>query len=394
MKLDSRNPRHWVYLVLFSLNAICATVLRWLGIRGKRRMVLFYGHKLNGNLAAVLDAAHATPGFPPVAFLTMDPDYHRQLVAEGRPCVLATSPAAASALAGARAVVSDHGLHALEFIQRLTRLPFFDVWHGIPFKGFDADDFRVQRRFTETWVTSPMLAELYVERFGFRAERVKITGYARTDRLVRRSESLGGLRAKFGLDAAGDRKIVLFAPTWKQDAKGRSVFPFDTDERSFFGALEGVCRRAGACLVVRSHLNTRGMDDLVGDWIFAVPHARYPDTEGLLLLSDVLVCDWSSIAFDFLLLDRPAIFLDVPPPFAKGFALGPEFRFGPVVGSVGALVEQLEHSLAAPAGYLAAHGERHAQVRHQLYGTLADGGSAGRCVDRLEAYLARSGSSR
>ena len=69
-------------------------------------------------------------------------------------------------------------------------LAFFDVWHGIPFKGFDAEDFRVQRHYDETWVASPLLRDLYVDRFSFEPERVVPTGYARTDRLVRRDDDL------------------------------------------------------------------------------------------------------------------------------------------------------------------------------------------------------------
>ena len=394
MKLDRRNLRHWVYLARFAAVTACATLLRWLWPRAAGGPVLFYGHKLNGNLAAVLDAAQATPGFPPVAFLTMDPVYHQQLIAEGKPSVLATSLAAIPALARTRAVVSDHGLHALELMQRMTRLPVFDVWHGIPFKGFDADDFRVQRRFSETWVSSPLLASLYVERFGFEPERVVATGYARTDRLVRREESPAALRAKFGLEGLGERRIVLFAPTWKQDASGRSIFPFGVDAQAFFGAMESVCRESDACLVLRSHLNTGAVAGPASDWIRAVPHATHPDTEGLLLLSDVLVCDWSSIAFDYLLLDRPTLFLDVPPPFAKGFSLGPEYRFGALVESMDALRSALARYLSSPADYLREHGDRHAQVRSQVYAGLADGASSARCLARLERALASRGSSR
>src|SRR3546814_3640481 len=76
--------------------------------------------------------------------------------------------------------------------------------------------------------------------------------------------------------------------------------------------------------------------------VVAFPGDLYPNTEEILQISDALICDWSSIAFDYLLLDRPTYFLDVPPPFRKGLALGANYRFGPVVLGLEQLVAQLE----------------------------------------------------
>src|SRR3546814_11702319 len=85
--------------------------------------------------------------------------------------------------------------------------------------------------------------------------------------------------------------------------------------------------------------------------VVAFPGDLYPNTEEILQISDALICDWSSIAFDYLLLDRPTYFLDVPPPFRKGLALGANYRFGPVVLGLEQLVAQLESWLKASSNY-------------------------------------------
>jgi CDP-glycerol glycerophosphotransferase len=397
MKIDKTKPSHWLLLGLFGLNAVGAMLWRYLKRPNQKtpRTVVLYGHKLNSNLLAIyrlLRVKHRKAIEP--VFLTMDPAYYRRLRANGDSACLAIAPACASVLARADAVISTHGLHSLQIMLGRSNIRFFDVWHGIPFKGFDAEDFRVQHRYDETWIPSPLLANLYTQRFGFRAAQVKVTGYARTDALVVPQESDCAIRQRLGLGHTRGQKLVLFAPTWKQDARQRSLFPFGVEGQGFLEKLTVVCQRNGAKLLLRVHLNTKDPVTLPDDGVIPVPFADYPDTEAILRISDVLICDWSSIAFDYLLLNRPTLFLDVEPPFAKGLSLGQEYRFGPVVRDLDELLHQLERSLAAPEEYQADYGARQTAIREAVYGQYADGNSAARCVDRLRQALSITESSQ
>ena len=372
-----------------------ALLLRPFRRRSGRKRVILYGHKLNGNLLAIYRYLRASPSTGiDVAFLTMDPAYHRELVARGESSLLAISPRCIAWLVTADAIVSGHGLHALQPMLSLSDLKFFDVWHGIPYKGFDADDFRVQHRYDEVWVSSPLLRDVYIDRFGFPPARVHATGYARTDRLVRRTEDPAGIKRYLGLDPASSDKLVLFAPTWKQDARNRSLFPFGLDEKTFLGALAELGERVGATFLMRAHLTSGAVAAHGFDRIVDVPHAEFPDTEEILLVSDILVCDWSSIAFEYLVLDRPTIFLDVDAPFAKGLSLDASNRFGAVVGSMDALMERLERYLVEPERYTQEFSAKCNEVKARVYDGYADGHATARCVERLGRHLATDGSSR
>src|SRR5690606_1058052 len=134
-----------------------------------------------------------------VVYLSLDPDYARTLRSEGVNVVCAVHPRAAIVLARTAVMITDHGLHVMEPLLWLTRIRFVDVWHGIPFKGFDAADFRVQHHYDEVWVASPLMAEYYTQKYGFDPSRVVVTGYARTDRLVKRDEDVSGIRKCLGI---------------------------------------------------------------------------------------------------------------------------------------------------------------------------------------------------
>lgn len=385
MKVDKRNPLHWLLLGAFFGVVAVAILLRPLAWKNPRKRVIFYGHKLAGNLLPTYRALEEQgPDFES-CFLTMDLAYCRHLRSRGERAIFAISWPAVAWLASADAVISDHGLHAIRPMQAMTDLKFFDAWHGIPFKGFDRDDFSVQHRFDEVWVASPLLAEIYAQRFGFSPLRVVATGYARTDILVDGKADASEVRRELGIRP--DAKVVLFAPTWRQDDPGRSVYPFGVSPEDFFDAMSDFAARHGAIFIVRDHLNQGARHEATRPGIVYLPFATYPWTERLLLAVDVLVCDWSSIAFDFLLLDRPAIFLDVPAPFAKGLTLDASWRYGQLVGSAEELLQALEASVADPSAFMAEHGARMEELRDRLYGGMADGKSAERCVQRLICSL-------
>ena len=387
MKIRKHNPFHWILLGLFGLNVVLAILLRRIMPKpaAPHRTVILYGHKLNGNLLSIyrrLNEHHSAVIRP--LFLTMDPVYHRQLKAKGENSCLAVSPAAISILSRTSAIVSDHGLHAMQPMLRTTDIRFFDVWHGIPFKGFDADDFAVERRFDEVWVASPLHRRLYIDRFGFHNDQVIATGYARTDRLITQEEDPARIRARLGVSPTA--RTILFAPTWKQDDRGRSLYPFGHDADTFLEALSRVAENHDATVMVRPHLNAA--DNIPQHpRVRVLSSSQHPDTEEILLATDILICDWSSIAFDFLLLDRPTLFLDVPSPFRKGFSLGPEYRFGSIIQDLDTLTDQLHSTLTHPAQYWAVHRTAHKSIRHEIYDDCADGHAAERCVQRLRRHL-------
>ncbi|WP_019612193.1 CDP-glycerol glycerophosphotransferase family protein [Thioalkalivibrio sp. AKL7] len=397
MKIDKRKPSHWLYLSASAFNVLAAILIRPLLKLRKAPSpppptILLYGHKLNGNLLALYNAFCTRHPEMDVRFLTLDPLYQRELRSRGTRSTLLTAPAASLHLARAHAIISDHGLHTLQPLLALTDIRFFDVWHGIPFKGFDADDFRTQHRYDEVWVASPLHRELYTDRFGFDSKRVVATGYPRTDRLLQPESTPPEIRERLGLPVTGP--LILFAPTWAQDDAGRAIYPFGHDEETFLEALTNVATHHNATILLRPHLNTRSRATAQHPHIRCLPSDKHPDTEEILLVSDVLICDWSSIAFDYLLLSRPTIFLDVPAPFRKGFSLGPEYRFGPIVHDLERLTQTLEEALATPDRYWRAHREQHTSTQHAVYRRHRDGKAADRCIERLQTYLAMSESSR
>jgi CDP-glycerol glycerophosphotransferase len=387
MKIDKRNPRHWLLLLAQGLYSLTGTLVRALRPLPSRPLVVFYGHQYAGNIKALYDHWRALPdpGFD-CACAFLDPGAAERAARDGISVLRCWRARDMARVARADIMVTDHGLHAMILLKRLTRIRFVDVWHGIPFKGFEPDDFTVQHDYDEVWVSSPLLQSLYVDTLDFPASIVKPLGYARADKLFRGDAPGNSFRADQGL--ADDRRIVLYAPTWEHDDHSRSQMPFGESYDSFYTRLGELCTRAGAVLVVRSHLNTSIEGGQYPGVIFC-SMAQFPDTESLLQETDVLICDWSSIAFDFLATGRPTLFLDVKPPFKHGYTLGPNYRFGAIVDDLASLAQRLEQALSQPQHYWQEFAKTYAQVTEATYGQNTDGAVAQRQIEQLRAIIER-----
>ncbi len=149
--------------------------------------------------------------------------------------------------------------------------------------------------------------------WGIAADRLAITGLPRFDELVRKSERY---RPGQGADDAPAR--VLYMPTWRDwlpGSRGRFV------ETDFYRQVTGFLRhpalhealtRHHALLDVYFHVIAQRHLAAIGGAIADLPHIRVlppdEDLQEALARSRLLITDYSSVAWDFLYLDRPVLF--------------------------------------------------------------------------------------
>ena len=322
----------------------------------------------------------------------MDPAYYRELRKEQKNCLNGLRLKHMLFACRASCIVTDHGLHSLIILAKLSKIKLVDVWHGIPFKGFDSIDFRTMRDYTSVFVSSPSMREIYINRYGFDGKQIKVTGYGRTDRLYNRQYKKNELMHKYS-ELPTNQRLVLFAPTWKHGDSERRELPFGMDTQGLLTQLTPLLDRMNCSLVVRAHLNTRSEWGMPTARIKFLPMDEYPQTEELLFLADALICDWSSIAFDYLALRRPTFFLDCKEPFRKGFTYGPEYRFGPVVRNLEELRETLIRYLHDPARFSNDFGEKIDSVTQEVYGDYLDGSATRRYVKEILHLVSQAESS-
>jgi CDP-glycerol glycerophosphotransferase len=219
------------------------------------------------------------------------------------------------ALATSRYVVTNQ--HLPEWFQRRDGQVVVQTWHGTPLKriGHDIADVRFADRTylqkldkeTPNWtfLVSPNRFSTPILRRAFKYEgNVLEIGYPRNDVLYRDREQVAAqVRERLGLPAG--RKVVLYAPTWRDDefyGPGQYKMFLQLD-------LDRAARELGDdhVLLVRRHPNV--VDEIPqsgGGFVWDV--STYPDIADLLAVTDILITDYSSVMFDFANTRRPMVF--------------------------------------------------------------------------------------
>ncbi|SEG41462.1 CDP-glycerol glycerophosphotransferase [Thermomonospora echinospora] len=257
------------------------------------------------------------------------------------------------ALARAEFWVDDQG-----FPSGLRKRPgttYLQTWHGSAFKrmGFDHPELKLAgpgeqqrfRRMVERFdcflVRSRHDVRTLARGLGVAPATLLPVGYPRNDPLINGGDpaALAALRRSLDLDG---RRVVLYAPTFRAEgdggAAGRLELPFDPMR---------FARELGDThvLLVRPHyLSAVGLPPGARHAVRDV--GRLPDVTPLLLLADALVTDYSSIMFDYALLDRPMIFYTPDLAEYAGRARGCYFDLaehapGPVLDDEDALLAAL-----------------------------------------------------
>ncbi len=192
------------------------------------------------------------------------------------------------------------------------------TWHGTPLKklGFDMgnlylDDpkskFNYKKDSSEwNYLISPnsFTTDKLRSSFAYDGEVLEY-GYPRNDILYNHDENLVEM-TKENLNLPKDKKIILYAPTWRDDESydiGKVRFNLKLDLNSLKESLSDEY-----IVLIRTHYFISNNLDLSAFEGFAFDVSRYEDIAELYLISDILITDYSSVFFDYANLKRPILF--------------------------------------------------------------------------------------
>nr|WP_321376159.1 CDP-glycerol glycerophosphotransferase family protein [uncultured Bacteroides sp.] len=195
----------------------------------------------------------------------------------------------------------ERGLH---FKKKSTK--FLNTWHGISFnkcgnavngrKDFDCsnvDLFLYQCQYEK---------DIFIRDFNALEEKLALTGLPRNDELYHVTDSkVASLKNK--LNIPHEKKVILYAPTWRDSTdSGKSyVFKSPMDLKYWEEKLGDEY----VLLYRVHHFVTKLLGVKFNDFVRDV--SNYSTINDLMIVSDILVSDYSATLADFSILERPII---------------------------------------------------------------------------------------
>ena len=226
-------------------------------------------------------------------------------------------------MADAGVIFLDEANEVVSCVEMRPQTRVIQLWHACgAFKkwgkstadkifGSDANTLKAHpnyRNLTYVTVSSPEVVWAYEEAMDLKGTATKVlpVGISRTDVFFdprRRSNAREKLDAAF--PAANGKKVILYAPTFRGHVNGAAA-PDRLDYRKMAGALG-----SSWVIVSKHHPFIKAKDrpkipkELSG---FAADLSDEMNIEDLLMAADVCISDYSSVIFEYSLLERPMLF--------------------------------------------------------------------------------------
>lgn len=204
---------------------------------------------------------------------------------------------------------------------------YIQCWHGTPLKklGFDIEvkggnamnslkDIRYKyqvdsKKYSYMVSPSAFCTEKFISAFNLKAvgkEDIVIEkGYPRNDFLVNYTKKDID-RVKKALKLPKDKKIILYAPTWRDNQHTSGVGYTYKTEVDFDYLREQLGDEY--IILFRAHYFVANSFDFEKYKGFVYNVSEYDDINELYILGDILITDYSSVFFDYSILKRPIIF--------------------------------------------------------------------------------------
>jgi CDP-glycerol glycerophosphotransferase len=285
-----------------------------IGIRiNKIVFISFNGKTYSDNPRAISEKLHCTyPNFD-IVWLFNNPEEKIKILPSYIRCIKAGSFSALKELATAKFWI-DNSIKPYS-IYKSREQSYIQTWHGD--RGFkkilyDSSFVEPKTKYIESKICDLFLSgsdyadKVYASAFHYRGKVLKF-GCPRNDKLM--ENSLKKTRIiKEKLNISPKINILLFAPTLRRNASVNNELQNigEIDLLEVIQTLENKTNQEWVCLV-RAHIKVEGLSGVPKDSLKIIDVTHYEEMSEILLISDLLITDYSSSAADFALLERPII---------------------------------------------------------------------------------------
>lgn len=210
--------------------------------------------------------------------------------------------------------------HSLNWVKvKRPEQTFVNLWHGCGYKGEKIKRDGTKRRakyFNICTVTGPKYIDVQAKLFETDRDRIISTGYARTDWFLTKKKAAEEYYANL-LREANATKCVIWMPTFRQSTLANLADETECGElglpllrtKEELERLNRLCAKLEVLLIIKTHnlQSAYAIEDMSN--IICIDNNTLDKHEinlyGFIANTDGLLSDYSSVAIDYMLLDKP-----------------------------------------------------------------------------------------
>lgn len=203
------------------------------------------------------------------------------------------------------------------FLDLDKRTVLVQVWHaGFGFKLVGYGRFGIKgsphpvkschRKYTYALIGNDYLREIYSEVFGIEKEALLATGMPRLEHFLDKSH-MDDVTASFyeNFPELKGKRIITFAPTYRGSNQKNAYYDFSKLD---FDRLYEFCKETDTVFIIKQHHFLREKAPIIPEQSDVFYECSDYKLNDLFYVTDVLITDYSSCFYDFLLLGRPVLF--------------------------------------------------------------------------------------
>lgn len=301
----------WIYQLYFYLGSFALKVLK-LFVRPDDKLILFIsfgGRRFDDSPKAIYDSMIKDIRFDDYQFVWAFNHPEKYNISRGNKIKTDTLSYFITALKSRVWITNSSVERGLSFKGKHTF--YFNTWHGTPLKKMGTDIASTNKSFVGKGKSNYDIftaqgeyeANIFSRVFNIKKENMRIIGLPRNDVFSSYSTEYHDEKKK-QLNIPMDKKVILYAPTFREYESNGGM------ERVLSVPMQIEKWRKELSdkyvLLFRAHYEVaKSMD--VKDDIFIRNMSGYPCLEDLMIVSDMLISDYSSIFFDYSIMHKPML---------------------------------------------------------------------------------------
>ena len=302
MKFNKYKISHYFIFSFSAINYFIAIFFRTT-FKKQNENILLFGHKLTGNLEAIfLDERLSNNNF---LYVTLSyKDYSKLKKIYGNKILSSLNLFQLTKGLMSKTIIASHGIFLHKTILKLGIKTIYcgHAIHGSIPKN-KLKDKKIYEIFSEVWLHSEYDKNILTKERNCTPSNLKTFGFARNQRML---ESYRYSEEIKTLNGVVDKKIILYAPTSDRSDNDYRKSIFSIANIKFYEEMAKALLNSDIILLIKAHLNDL-ISEEIKSLIKTTENIMFQDDLNLtndydsLVISDVLITDYSTIYVDYLL---------------------------------------------------------------------------------------------